>query len=268
MSTAGTGVSARVEGEERPEETRPEAPAEAEVEVHDGSWPPPLAPSFAGPSQAGDEVGVTSDWAVPWSDLMMVMFILFVVLFTYHASEREIATAFDPEAPLRSAAPAYAVLDPFAGGATPEPVFRQSLDAVRQAGLEDVDVVLDADRSVRVSLRGSVFFALGEADLQPEALEFLDRLAGVLARIDRPLRVIGHTDNYPIHSERFPTNWELSAARAGAVARYLIRRGPLDPARFTIVGRSMYAPAVPNTTLRNKALNRRVELVIAAGETS
>jgi chemotaxis protein MotB len=115
-----------------------------------------------------------------------------------------------------------------------------------------------------VSLRGAVFFELGEADLGPKARSFLGPLAALLARTERPLRVVGHTDSYPIHSEQFPTNWELSAARAAAVARFLIRQGPLDPARFSIVGRSMYEPSLPNTTPGNKALNRRVEVVIAA----
>ena len=89
-------------------------------------------------------------------------------------------------------------------------------------------------------------------------------MAELVAGTDRPLRVVGHTDNFPIHSEQFPTNWELSAARAAAVARYLIREGRIEPSRFTIAGRSRYEPVAPNTSPGNKALNRRVELVIAA----
>ncbi len=258
-----------MEGDDGPAEARLEAEAEAELEAAEETWLPPLGVlprSLEGPPQVGDEVGVTSEWAVPWSDLMMVMFILFVVLFSYHAAEREIASAFAPDAPAeRSAAPAAPPL-PYAEAAAAEPIFRQSVEAARRAGLEGVEVVLAEDRSVRVSLRGAVFFELGEAELGPEARAFLDPLAAVLAGTGRPLRVVGHTDSFPIHSDRFPTNWELSAARAAAVARFLIRRGSLDPARFHIVGRSMYEPAVPNTSPRNKALNRRVELVIAAAE--
>ena len=81
-----------------------------------------------------------------------------------------------------------------------------------------------------------------------------------------PIEVVGHTDNFPIHSDQFPTNWELSAARAAAVVRHLIRRSDLAPARFTIEGRSMHAPAVPNTSLENKARNRRVEIIIARAD--
>jgi chemotaxis protein MotB len=253
-----------MEGEDDPVEAR----LEAELDAADEAGSPPLGvlpDSLHGAPHVGDEVGVTSEWAVPWSDLMMVMFILFVVLFSYHTAEREIATAFAPDAlPERSAAPESSPPPPFAEATAAEPVFQQSVEAARRAGLEGVEIALDEDRSVRVSLRGAVFFDLGEAQLGPEARSFLDPLAAVLAGTRRPLRVIGHTDSYPIHSEQFPTNWELSAARAAAVARFLIRRGPLDPARFSIVGRSMYEPALPNTTPDNKALNRRVEVVIAA----
>jgi chemotaxis protein MotB len=74
--------------------------------------------------------------------------------------------------------------------------------------------------------------------------------------------VVGHTDDQPINTGRFPSNWELSLVRGSRVARYLIEAAGLDPTRFIIMGRGQYAPAVPNEDASNRALNRRVEIII------
>jgi chemotaxis protein MotB len=208
-------------------------------------------------------VGLSTDWSVPWSDLMMVMFVLFVVLYVYEIAERNVKEAFGGKDPV----PRQTLLPPNFDEPSFDPsprksVFEESRELVRTAGLEDVDVVLQSDRSVKVSVQGTTYFDLGKADLRPETREFLGRLSSILARHPYEIEVVGHTDTFPISSAEFPTNWELSTARAARVARFLIEMGRLEPGRFTIQGHSMYRPAVPNTTLENKARNRRVEIVI------
>ena len=105
-------------------------------------------------------------------------------------------------------------------------------------------------------------FDLGQADLKPEALEILDHLAEVLKQIPNPVRVEGHTDNWPINNERFPSNWELSTARATNVVRQLIEEHGLDPSSFRPRGYGEYRPLAPNDTEDNRALNRRVDIVL------
>jgi chemotaxis protein MotB len=208
-------------------------------------------------------VGMTTDWSVPWSDLMMVLFILFVVLYCYEATERTVHEAFreDPLFPEHTASTPL-LREPSFEPAPAGSVFEQSRDWVQKAQLEDVDVVLQSDQTVRVNVHGPTYFDLGKAELRPETRRFLRGLAAILAANPYEIHVVGHTDTFPIHSERFPTNWELSAARAARVARYLIEQGRLEPGRFTLMGHSMYRPAVPNSSLENKALNRRVEIII------
>ena len=204
---------------------------------------------------------LSTDWSVPWSDLMMVMFVLFVVLFVYQQAERDVAQAFrqqDPPTPHSFERPVFR--EPALTGR--EHVLERSREIIREAGLGEIDAVLQADDSVKVSMSGAAYFDLGSAELKPDARLFLDELAGVLRSNPYEIRVAGHTDNFPIHSDRFPTNWELSSQRASAVARHLIERGQLVPGRFTVIGHSMYRPAVPNTSRDQKALNRRVEIVI------
>lgn len=206
--------------------------------------------------------GLTTDWSVPWSDLTMVLFILFVVLYCYEKAERAVPDAFPTPGLLPDTRTAPAFVEPAFEPATRERLVQQSRDLVAIADPEDVELVLGEDDTVRVSVRGESFFDLGKADLRPETQRFLDRLAPILRNNAYEVRVVGHTDSFPIHSAEFPTNWELSALRATRIARYLIERGQLEPGRFTVVGHSMYRPAAPDTSLSHKARNRRVEIIV------
>lgn len=112
----------------------------------------------------------------------------------------------------------------------------RSQEAIRETQLQNIDIALLDDRSVKVSVQGPMFFDRSRANLVPEITEFLDRLARVIRQTPFKIQVIGHTDDNPINSTIFPSNWELSLIRASRVARHLIRSGSLDPARFVVDG--------------------------------
>ncbi len=148
-------------------------------------------------------------------------------------------------------------------GAIPiEDILRLSKNLVTEANLDDIDVVLTDNQSIKVSVRGNLLFDLGKADLKPEAISFLRDLSKIIAANNYQIEVAGHTDNFPVSNPAYPTNWELSSARAARVARYLIQYGKLEPGRFTVIGHSYYQPTVANDSLANKAKNRRVEIII------
>jgi chemotaxis protein MotB len=152
-------------------------------------------------------------------------------------------------------------------GAIPiQDILRMSKNLVTEANLEDIDVVLTDNQSIKVSVRGNLLFDLGKADLKPEAISFLQNLAKIIAANNFQIEVAGHTDNFPVSNPAYPTNWELSSARAARVARYLIQFGKLEPGRFTVIGHSFYQPTVANDSLANKAKNRRVEIIITRYE--
>ncbi len=152
-------------------------------------------------------------------------------------------------------------------GAIPiQDILRMSKNLVTEANLEDIDVVLTDNQSIKVSVRGNLLFDLGKADLKPEAISFLQNLAQIIAANNYQIEVAGHTDNFPVSNPAYPTNWELSSARAARVARYLIQYGKLEPGRFTVLGHSYYQPIVVNDSLVNKAKNRRVEIIITRYE--
>ena len=77
------------------------------------------------------------------------------------------------------------------------------------------------------------------------------------------INVVGHTDNVPMHSEKYATNWELSVARASIVARCLVEEMGMNPQQFVVSGYSSYRPIKPNTNARNRATNRKVEIIIS-----
>ena len=134
--------------------------------------------------------------------------------------------------------------------------------ALREAGLGGRASAQLTDRGVAIIFDDQVFFDLGRADLRPEGRELLLRLAPILARVPGTILVEGHTDNLPIHSGRFPSNWELSTARATTVVRFLAEHAGLDPRRLAAAGYGEWRPRFPNTSEANRARNRRVEIVV------
>jgi chemotaxis protein MotB len=118
------------------------------------------------------------------------------------------------------------------------------------------------ERGVTIRFADQVFFDLGKADLKPEAIRILNNVAPILRDLPNPIRVEGHTDNWPIRTAEFASNWELSVRRATNVVRYLIEEQGFDPHKLSAVGYAEYRPLRPNDTAENRALNRRVDIVI------
>jgi chemotaxis protein MotB len=118
---------------------------------------------------------------------------------------------------------------------------------------------------VEVEIRTDILFASGVAKLSAAALPPLTILAETLAKYPNPVRVEGHTDNRPINTSTFPSNWELSAARAASVV-HLFARGGVDPARLAVIGLGEFRAAQSNATAAGRNANRRVLIVILAGD--
>ena len=115
-----------------------------------------------------------------------------------------------------------------------------------------------------ISLHELGFFDSGEARLKPGAGDKIKRIAEVLTSFGLDMRVEGHTDNIPIHNEAFASNWELSTARAMAVAMMLLNESGVDPQRLSIAGYGEYHPANSNDTPEGRAGNRRVDIVVVS----
>ena len=125
----------------------------------------------------------------------------------------------------------------------------------------DIEVIRN-ESSVSFRIDSSILFPSGQTDLDPEGLQVLERLARVLRGIPHRIVVAGHTDNRTIRSDRYPSNWELSGARAGSVVRFLQQQG-IASSRLTAVGMAATLPLADNGSVEGRAKNRRVELTLA-----
>ncbi|MBO1003303.1 flagellar motor protein MotS [Pseudogracilibacillus auburnensis] len=130
---------------------------------------------------------------------------------------------------------------------------------------EELGDVISAKRTeegVILVLQDSILFDSAEAQILDTGRPFLDEVGNLLKGMNNHVRVEGHTDNRPISTYRYPSNWELSGARAGSVVRYFIEEHDLDEERFLIGGYGDTRPVVENKTPEDWSKNRRVEIVI------
>lgn len=134
--------------------------------------------------------------------------------------------------------------------------------SVKSNNLTDVVKVRQEEKGVVLQLDESILFDPGMADLKENSKAVLNSINVLLTDMKNDILVEGHTDNVPMHTEKYGSNWELSTARAVSVIRYFIEGKGLDPAKFTAKGYGEYKPLVENTTPENKAINRRVDILI------
>lgn len=208
------------------------------------------------------------DWAVPWADLMMVMFVLFVVLFIYAGTHKDVKILFSSQsaAEARSAS----ALDPLIGligqissraasGGTKDVVGMADARVLYRSRANGISVIQEAPGQVRISLRGALFFDEKSGSLKSEAGQYLDEIAKVVSLNVGTVHVIGFVDQ---SESKGAQSFMLSTARATEVAKYFISRFDIAPKRIVVTGRGAYQPELPETSEANRVANRRVEIVI------
>lgn len=138
----------------------------------------------------------------------------------------------------------------------------QLREILQEESLEDAITVEVIDEGVAVKITDPVGFDIGSDVLKPEFKSVLEKMMAVIRKTpERDIRVEGHTDNIPINTPKFPSNWELSSARALQVVKYLYQNGE-DPQRLSAVGYGEFRPIVSNDTEQNRNQNRRIEVYI------
>lgn len=220
-----------------------------------------------------------ASWLTTYSDLVTLLLCFFVLLYSFSAIDvvkfRRFIASFQ----------GVGVLD---GGTTPDttivmPEENPNEVATEQLGpfwadagrmMTHVEEFLEAqgitaevrafreERGVLLELQDRVLFDSGQAILRPDGLELLSKLVTLFAEMPNEIAVEGHTDNVPISTPEFPTNWELSTARSARVVRYFVEIHGLTPERFAAIGYGEFRPTDSNATAEGRSRNRRVIFVI------
>lgn len=143
---------------------------------------------------------------------------------------------------------------------------QQKVENALQSNLQSGLISITSnERGITVHVMEQLAFASGKADPTPAMMSVLDTLSSILKQLPNDVRVEGHTDDVPINTPLFRSNWHLSIARAVNVAYYLIEKHKLDQEKISVSGFGEFHPLVPNTTEENRARNRRVDIVIVYG---
>ncbi|MCP4749652.1 MAG: flagellar motor protein MotB [Proteobacteria bacterium] len=190
-----------------------------------------------------------SSWIVTYADMMTLLLCLFVMLFAISKTE---------DHKLKALADAFRLL-PWTGS----PFIHEGSDSVLALNrIAKNDKSIDYDRNKYIiSFSGLSLFRPGSARLKADAIEKVNRISRILVQIPNTIIIEGHTDNTPIESKRYPSNWDLSAARAAAVARKLKEFGIVEE-RMEVRAFASTRPKVANDSDEGKRKNRRIEILI------
>lgn len=205
-------------------------------------------------------------WLITYLDVITLLLVMFVVMLALSGGpsdtpgsgvvqRTEVETVNEP--PTETAMPEM----------TTEPVnpaaefAGRALSFLQEAGLSEEVEVIEQQGGVSLRVSSEILFASGAATLTNQGIDQLEKLVPLLVESDYRITVAGHTDNVPVRNQRFPSNWELSSARAGSVVR-LFEADGIPSSRMQATGYADTRPLARNDTERGRARNRRVELVL------
>ncbi len=217
-------------------------------------------------------------WLLTYADLITLLMIFFVVMYTIsNVNSKKFAQL--------SASMSEALIGQNSGsfiGEAPGPLLIKEATAVggkqelanmneakkeldkyiKKEGLQGKVEVSTEERGLVISLKEALLFNIGSAEITSEARQIILKVGQILAKLPNSIRIEGHTCNLPINTPQFPSNWELSTARATNVVRFMISQVGIPAERLSAAGYGEFRPLVPNTSESNRAKNRRVDIVV------
>ncbi len=230
------------------------------------------------PELSEDEPAGAPAWMVTFADLMSLLLTFFVLLLSFSHTEvvkfrqamGSIRNAFglmseneSSQVPIGDDTVTEDLTNIGGHGLTPEQLEQQLQAVLEEHGLEGRGEARQTMHGVVLQVEGDLMFDSGKAELSENSFAMLEGLARYIAQVEHHVDVVGHTDNVPISTSVFPSNWELSAARAGQAVRYLVEHG-VPAGRLRAIGQADTVPIAGNETPGGRAANRRVEFVFAS----
>jgi chemotaxis protein MotB len=205
-------------------------------------------------------IDIDSNWLITLSDvlsLLLIFFVMFSVLSKAHG--KPVAQETHNHADANTQMSNFSTRDKMVG---------EMSSAIERHNLGNDVSVTSVDKEIIITLKERVTFRPGEAETLKSSEPMLDSIAQIIKQYPTFLVDIeGHTDNVPIKTRLYPSNWELSVARSTNVLKYFINRNGIDPSRLSIKGYADQKPLAVNDTSDNRAQNRRVEIRLKEKET-
>lgn len=228
---------------------------------------------------------ISQEWLTTYSDMVTLILTFFVLLYSFSLLDKNkfkaIATSL-ADALNNGKAAVFQLNDssgdiPIIGNETPDVEVPQSTPPSSDSYSEMYDRVSrfvegnslgeyvsirEGDRGIIIEFKDKILFDAGRADIKDEGIPTLMKISELIRGINNPIVIEGHTDNVPIHTAEFPSNMELSSARAMKVRQYLTEDRGLNPDRFSVAAYGEYSPISGNDTPEGRAQNRRVNILI------
>lgn len=197
------------------------------------------------------------NWLITLSDLMTLLLVFFVMFFAVANNAGKNKTQAEP--PVKAQQPVAAVRPQVQD--TAEKIKEEMVSTINSLGMKEDVSVQTGNSEIVITMKERLTFKPAEADMLGSSDPVMEKIARLIK--DNPsflVEIDGHTDNVPIKTAAYPSNWELSVARATSVLKYFINRHNIEPSRFYIKGNADQRPVVPNTSPELRAQNRRVEI--------
>ncbi|HDP66956.1 MAG TPA: cell envelope biogenesis protein OmpA [Candidatus Marinimicrobia bacterium] len=199
-------------------------------------------------------------WLITYGDMMTLLMTFFVLLFSMSTIDpvklEQFSDSVGQALGKKTKTQKYSLAE----------IYSDVVKVIEEENLQEQIQVETSERGVAIKIPSEISFGIGSADLNPRIYPILNKFEDMMKKSTYPIAIEGHTDNVPIRSVMFPSNWELSAARAAQVVRYYIARG-IPPERFQAIGYADTRPRAPgatiadaNATPQRMAMNRRVEI--------
>jgi chemotaxis protein MotB len=226
----------------------------------------------------------TDGWLATYADTVTLLLTFFVLLYSFStvdaAKFRQISTSFQS---MFTGKAANSMLEfNVASGEVPvvgkpeqttetkdpnKEIYEDITEFIQQNNLQNEVTVYENYKGINIELKEAILFDTGKAHLRDDSVGVLSKINEIIGKVSAKVIVEGHTDNLPIKTEQFPSNWHLSSARAMSVLDYfLVTKGQKNPERFSAQAYGEYSPIAPNDSAEHRAMNRRVNIIILSGK--
>lgn len=199
-------------------------------------------------------------WVVSYADFVTMLLALFMVMYASMRVDNQKMAHF--QARMQKTFAGMTNVTKYQAEVKPgqsqhvEKLIKQNISQTKSLKL------LRTDKGLVIRVNNTMLFDEGSSTIKPNAEKTLNDIINVLTKIDNPVIIEGHTDSTPIKNTKFPSNWELSTARATNIISYMMRSGKISPKRLCAVGYGEFMPIADNTSINGRMLNRRVDIIV------